>query len=626
MRNIFKHNIFSDLIILLICSLCFLWSCDKMDRTYAEFLESGQIVYNAKLDSVKTYPGKNRVLVTWKPIADPRITKVKVFWSNDKESLEKPITSSNDTTLIIENLNEGNYTFNFFTYDDAGNKSMKVEVLGTAYGELYESGLIPRQIRNTSLNGEELTIQFGSSEQLNKYHNEEITYSSSLDQTEKTVYLSDNSSVLVIDDYSGDSFTHRSLYLPGELSPDIFYARTITQYTPVNPLLMYPQEGATGISCAPEFKWHNSILLPSGTYKLEYSTDQVTWTSIAPKEKESLIPKTILSPNTLYYWRVSVTKGTEKRVSEIQSFTTGEKTLYADGEAVRIQAHTSGLNPVRIAITGDGFQQSDYNYNATFDRFVDEAVTAFFSVEPYKSYREYFEVWKVAAYSDDVGISESDKSIRLSTIFESNFSGTTLTSDTAKVYQYVKNIPDVDDETLSEMATIVILNKRRKGGFTYATNDGRSIALVPVYRNYSPGVYEDFTNTIIRQGGGFAFGLLADENSTITGTLSSAEETQLRAAWDAGRLLNVDLTNNPEQVRWAHFIGRSGYVRPGIYEGGYGYKSGIYRSEEYSSMVNGLKYFNAISRELIVKRILRIAGAQYSFETFLEKDTERSPY
>jgi hypothetical protein len=100
----------------------------------------------------------------------------------------------------------------------------------------------------------------------------------------------------------------------------------------------------------------------------------------------------------------------------------------------------------------------------------------------------------------------------------------------------------------------------------------------------------------------------------------------LRAAWNAGRLLNVDLTNDPEQVRWAHFIGRAGYVRPGIYEGGYGYKSGIYRSEEYSSMVNGLKYFNAVSRELIVKRILRIAGAPYSFEAFLEKDTVRTPY
>lgn len=626
MRNKFKHNIFPDLIILLICSVSILWSCDKMDRTYAEFLESGQIIYNAKLDSVKAYPGKNRVLVTWKPIADPRITKVKVFWSNDKESLEKPITSGIDTTLIIEDLTEGNYTFNFFTYDDAGNKSMKVEVLGTAYGDLYESGLTPRQIKSTSLSGEKLTIQFGSSEQLNKYHNEEITYISSLDQTEKIVYLTDNASVLVIDDYSGDSFTHRSLYLPGELSPDTFYTDNITQYTPVNPLLMYPQGGATEISCAPEFRWHNSILLPSGTYKLEYSTDQLTWTAITPKEKESLIPTTILHPNTLYYWRVSVTKGAEKRVSDIQSFTTGEKTLYADGEAVRIQTHTSGLNPVRLAITGDGFQQSDYAYNGTFDRFADEAVTAFFSVEPYKSYREYFEVWKVAAYSNDGGISESDKSIRLSTVFESNFSGTALTANTTKVYQYVKNIPEVDDNALSEMTTIVVLNKRRKGGFTYATNDGRSIALVPVYRNYSPGVYEDFTNTVIRQGGGFAFGLLADENSTITGTLSSAEETQLRAAWNAGRLLNVDLTNDPEQVRWAHFIGRAGYVRPGIYEGGYGYKSGIYRSEEYSSMVNGLKYFNAVSRELIVKRILRIAGAPYSFEAFLEKDTVRTPY
>jgi hypothetical protein len=43
-------------------------------------------------------------------------------------------------------------------------------------------------------------------------------------------------------------------------------------------------------------------------------------------------------------------------------------------------------------------------------------------------------------------------------------------------------------------------------------------------------------------------------------------------------------------------------------------------------MVNGLKYFNAISRELIVKRILRIAGAPYSFEAFLEKDAVRTPY
>lgn len=626
MRNLFKPHSFVRHIFIMICSLSFLWSCDKMDRTYSEFLESGQITYNAKLDSVRTYPGRNRILITWRPITDPRITKVKVFWSNNRESLEKPITSGNDTTLIIENLTEGNYTFNFVTYDDAGNNSVKVEALGLAYGELYESGLISRQINNIYLKDNELTIEFNSAEQLDKYYNQEITYISFSDQTEKTISVPKDVLTIVIDDYSGDQFTHRSVYLPGELSPDLFYTQKRIQYTPANPLLVYPQDGDTGISCAPEFQWYNSALLHDARYELEYSTNQTTWTAIDVSGKEFLVPKTILNPNTLYYWRISATKGGENRVSEIRSFTTGEKTLYADGEAVRIQEHTSGLNPVRLVITGDGFQQNNFTYNGLFDRYVEEAVSAFFSVEPYKSYKEYFEVWKIAAYSDDGGISESDKSIRLNTAFESNFAGTSLTCNTSKVYEYVKYIPAVDDEALSEMATIIILNKRRQGGASHVTNDRRSIALVPVFRNTRLGVYTDFTDEVIRQGGGFSFGLLADESGTATGIISPSEENQLRTGWEAGRFLNVDLTNDPERVRWAHFIGRSGYVRPNVYEGAYGYRLGIYRSEETSSMTNGINYFNAISREIIVKRILSIAGEPYSLDKFLEKDIARTPY
>src|SRR5690554_1972614 len=247
MRSLFNPHSLVRHIFIMICSLSFLWSCDKMDRTYSEFLESGQITYNAKLDSVRTYPGRNRILITWRPITDPRITKVKVLWSNNRDSLVKPVSSSIDTIFMIENLDEGNYTFNLITYDDANNSSMKVEILGTAYGELYESGLTPRLIRNTTLNGNTLTIRFNSSEQLNQYHDQEITYTSSIDQAEKTIYLSADTSILVIDDYSGDTFTHRSLYLPGELSPDLFYAETITQYTPQNPLLVYPQNGETGV-------------------------------------------------------------------------------------------------------------------------------------------------------------------------------------------------------------------------------------------------------------------------------------------------------------------------------------------------------------------------------------------
>ena len=526
---------------------------------------------------------------------------------------------------MIENLTEGNYTFNFITYDDSGNHSKAVETLGLVYGELYESGLTARKINNISLNNNTLTIIFNSSEQLDKYYAQEITYTSSSDQVQKNILVPAGVSTFVINDYSGENFTHKSIFLPSELSPDFFYTQETIQYTPSKPLLVYPEKGATGISCAPEFQWHNSVLSTDGVYKLEYSTNQSNWISTSVTQKESLIPKTILMPNTTYYWRVSVTKGTKTDVSDINNFTTGEKTLYADGEVVCVLEHTSGLNPVRLVIMGDGFQQSDYNYNGLFDSYVEETVSTFFSVEPYKSYKEYFEVWKVAAYSDDGGISESDKTIRLNTIFESNFTGTTITCNTSHVYQYAKYIPNVDDDVLSEMATIVILNKRRQGGNTYVSDNCRSIALVPVYRNYT-GAYTDFTNTIIRQGGGFAFGLLADESSSITGTLSTAEENLLKEAWNAGRLLNVDINKNPEEVRWAHFIGRSGYVRPNVYEGAYGYNTGLYRSEETSTMVNGIKYFNAISRELIVKRILSIAGKPYSLGEFIEKDVARTPY
>jgi AraC-like DNA-binding protein len=627
MEKLYNYNHYLRIIkAIIFVFLVTAWSCDKMDKTYAEFLESGQIIYNGKLDSVRTFPGKNRILVTWKPINDPRVTNVKVFWANNRESIEKPITSKNDTTLIIENLTEGNYTFNFITYDDAGNNSVPVEVVGMAYGEIYERGLVPRQIRNILLNNNELTINLGSTESLDNYYNQEITYISSSDQAEKTVSVPKEVSSIVIDDYSGDKFSHKGVYLPSELSPDFFYTETITQYTPVDPLLVYPQDGETGISCAPEFQWYNSALLPDGKYELEYSTDQTAWTSIVVTGKEAHIPKTILNPNTLYHWRIKATKGAETRISEIRNFTTGGKTLHADGEVVRVQSHTTGLNPVRIAFTGDGFQQADYNYNGPFDRYIEEAIEAFFSVEPYKSYREYFEVWKIAAYSQDRNISESDRSTRFNTVFESNYNGSTITCSAENVFQYVKNIPEVDDAALSEMTTIVVLNKKRQGGASYVTNDLKSIALVPLYRNNRIGVYTDFTDEVIRQGGGFSFGLLADESGTAAGLLPSQEENELRAAWTAGRFLNVDLTNNTEEVRWAHFIGRSGYARPGIYEGAYGYRSNIYRSEETSSMINGINYFNAISREIIVKRILRIAGESYSLDKFLEKDIARTPY
>lgn len=199
-------------------------SCNKMDSTYRDFLKDGPITYSGKVDSVKIYSGRNRVLITWQPISDPRVTTMKIFWDTQNQSVELPISSSSDSFTYIEGLTEGNYVFDFYTYDDEGNQSVKTEALGAVYDTEYEQRLILRDVTNITVAGTILTLRFKSMQGIDTYDSQEVIYTSSLDGQEKTVTLSGEESELTIDDFSGDGFTHRSAYKPQELSPDLFYS------------------------------------------------------------------------------------------------------------------------------------------------------------------------------------------------------------------------------------------------------------------------------------------------------------------------------------------------------------------------------------------------------------------
>jgi len=207
-------------------------TCDKMDSTYRDFLQDGPIVYSQRVDSVHVYSGRNRVLVTWDPIKDPRVSKVKIFWSTGKQSVEVPITSSEDTFTYIEGLEEGNYVFDFYTYDDEGNHSVKTEALGMVYDIVYEKGLILRDVRSIGLTGTVLTLGFKSMVGVAGYESQEVVYTSSIDGQEKTIVFPAGESALVIEDFSGQTFTHRSIYRPQPLSPDLFYSQE--KYVDIN--------------------------------------------------------------------------------------------------------------------------------------------------------------------------------------------------------------------------------------------------------------------------------------------------------------------------------------------------------------------------------------------------------
>lgn len=149
-QNIMKNksiNLFITLIILL-----FVNGCKDMDSTYLRYIEDGEIVYVNKADSLKAFPGKERVLLSWRKSIDNKASRAMIYWNNGEDSLEHYIdrTSSNNTVeVIVPNLPEGNYSFDVYTFDEKGNKSIRSNVQGTTFGDYYQNKLNNRTIENS---------------------------------------------------------------------------------------------------------------------------------------------------------------------------------------------------------------------------------------------------------------------------------------------------------------------------------------------------------------------------------------------------------------------------------------------------------------------------------------------
>ncbi len=122
-------------------------SCSKWD-SYKDHIQNGEIIYSGKIDPVTAYSGYKRVRITGQFTADPKVTTVKIFWNNGKDSAAFNTASTMvngrfDQTFPVA---EGLTNFTLFTYDAAGNKSVPVYASATIYGDIYQSALQNRLI------------------------------------------------------------------------------------------------------------------------------------------------------------------------------------------------------------------------------------------------------------------------------------------------------------------------------------------------------------------------------------------------------------------------------------------------------------------------------------------------
>lgn len=225
----FKYNLY---IVILLASILSIFSCTGSDE-YLKFTEDGEISYTGKIDSLKIFPGHNRVKVQGLVISDPKVAELRVYWNNKKDSVVVPINRTNGVdavSKIIEGLPENIYNFEVKTFDAKGNSSISQNVTAQSYGERYQTSLTDRKIITSKLSSDfSLTIDFAVMDLTTGAYATEVVYTDN-SNVEHTVTVPVTTSQVVIPNYKiGSQFKQRSLFLPVATSIDTFYTPFVSK-------------------------------------------------------------------------------------------------------------------------------------------------------------------------------------------------------------------------------------------------------------------------------------------------------------------------------------------------------------------------------------------------------------
>ena len=297
---------------------------------------------------------------------------------------------------------------------------------------------------------------------------------------------------------------------------------------------------------------------------------------------------------------------------------------YGDGDMITLQEASKGAG-VNIVLMGDCFDAKDIG-EGKYLKAMQDAYSYFFDIEPYLTYKDYFNVYGVFGMSPDSGMGT------VNTIREARFgSQYTLNDGVAPNFKTAfaaACLAPINDD-VARTLIIMIENSAEYSGLCYLWGDGSAVAVVPMSTDPAP---YDFRGLVHHEAGGHGFGKLADEYIYHNAFIQSCGCTcckhidEIREFQSHGFYSNISLTGDMQSVPWAHMIYDPQYSNTvDVYEGAFFHTRGVFRSEPTSCMHNNIPYYNAISREAMVKRIKKNAGETYSFEDFKANDKEALP-
>lgn len=298
-----------------------------------------------------------------------------------------------------------------------------------------------------------------------------------------------------------------------------------------------------------------------------------------------------------------------------------------DGEITQLLKATAG-NGIDLVLMGDIYSDRQIA-SGLYREDMELAMDAFFSVEPFKSFKHLFNVYMVTV------VSTVENMFQGSTAFNTRHSvdGTGITGYDPLAIELTEKV--IGKERMDEAMTIILMNDPNSGGICFMYESEKRNNWGSGYsHSYFPVADRD--NELIRliqhETGGHGFAKLGDEyihpvnaNAEIT----ADEKLKEQYLFDMGGWYkNVDFTDDPSIIKWSHFLSdeRYDYDGMGIFLGGSTYGYGVWRPTDDSIMNEGLSSgFNAPSREAIYYRIHKLAYGDdwvYNYEDFVAHDAK----
>lgn len=296
---------------------------------------------------------------------------------------------------------------------------------------------------------------------------------------------------------------------------------------------------------------------------------------------------------------------------------------YGEDEWITLQKATKGRNGgINIVLLGDGYNAKNIA-DGDYLKHIKQEVEHFFGIEPYKTYRNYFNVYTAIPLSTESGVGTVN-TIRYNRFSTTFTGGVGLKADYDEIFSYALGAPTVNKDNLKETLIIIVPNSTDYGGICQMWPDGSAIAFCPLS---TYGYPLDTRGVVQHEAGGHGFGKLGDEYIYHNAFIDACSCTccghvmEFNSAKSLGWYDNLSLTGKMHNVGWSHLIFDDRYSDiVDVYEGGYMHNRGVFRSEQNSCMNNDIPYYSTISRESIVKRIKRYSGEEFSFEEFVKYD------